>query len=305
MKMKQLLKTLDVSVSSATGLREWKITSQGVVSETGEVKSSRDGNLARSHSSRRTAEQVSDMDQLSNEFGEFLNITSASSTDSEIDYKHRIYKVGPSDYGARFDPFTLGILPYYSSEIPGASKEEADHTGSISPNYDLNVFNEKNEFIRAIPTRKIGEGKTIAALRPSWNDFIVFAISGWSERYGDDDRISNKEGTATALKMSKEMKMQFTCSSRDQGPRGQYYASHAEMQLLAYIWKNATKDGWIAVEDLTEGTRRRYIGLEMYVDNTPCLYCRSYIAHWQARMNVDVKVFAKGIHVPVLRYKGP
>jgi hypothetical protein len=79
------------------------------------------------------------------------------------------------------------------------------------------------------------EWKTVASLQRSSNFPSVAAISGWG--HGETKvTVSGKEWTAEGMRISSTVGHQLQMEERrDQGKEGQYFASHAEKQLIAYF----------------------------------------------------------------------
>lgn len=80
----------------------------------------------------------------------------------------------------------------------------------------------------------LNEWKTIASLQRPPKFPPIAAMSGWS--HGDTVTVSGKEWTAEVMRISLILGHQLqTDERRDQGNRGQCFASHAEKQLMAYF----------------------------------------------------------------------
>jgi hypothetical protein len=79
------------------------------------------------------------------------------------------------------------------------------------------------------------EWKTIASLQRPWALPSVAAMSGWS--HGETRvTVSGKEWTTEVLRISSTVDHRLQKEEqRDQGKEGQYFATHAEKQLIAYF----------------------------------------------------------------------
>ncbi|KAJ8131619.1 hypothetical protein O1611_g2001 [Lasiodiplodia mahajangana] len=81
------------------------------------------------------------------------------------------------------------------------------------------------------------EQKTVAVLYRGGRFDPISAMSGWGHQANDNMniQIAGRDWTSDVLRICKIVKYKLPFDNRDQGVAGQYYACHAEKQLVAYF----------------------------------------------------------------------
>ncbi|PKY03013.1 hypothetical protein P168DRAFT_311558 [Aspergillus campestris IBT 28561] len=99
-----------------------------------------------------------------------------------------------------------------------------------SPMHDSLVLNGPIEEYR-IPSR----WKTVARLERGGKFPSVGAMSGWSHQSAESLRVDGRQWTDDVFHISEVVGHRLSSHDYDQGTDGQYNASHAEKQLIAYF----------------------------------------------------------------------
>jgi hypothetical protein len=135
------------------------------------------------------------------------------------------------------------------------------------------------------------EWKTIASLQRPSGFASIAAMSGWS--HGQTKvTVSGKEWTAEVMKISSTVGHQLQKEGRrDQGKEGQYFASHAEKQLIAYF---ISKHVLIETEDdeLLQSARPPVLLKQatILVSRPPCGDCFQFIETVNTALGLMISV---------------
>lgn len=139
------------------------------------------------------------------------------------------------------------------------------------------------------------ERKTIATLQRQSKYPLIAAMSGWSHSM-TNVTVSGRDWTDEVMNISRVVKHQLHIDGqRDQGKPGQFFASHAEKQLLAYF---VSKHVLIESEEqvlLREAKPPVLLkGATILASRIPCTDCLQYIDAVNSAFDLRILVLDRG-----------
>ncbi|MCJ1238656.1 hypothetical protein MMC14_006647 [Varicellaria rhodocarpa] len=137
--------------------------------------------------------------------------------------------------------------------------------------------------------------KTVAFLNRGTALPIVRAKSGWADRTGDPDYLDSYHWTKEVKKLAKAMEFELVSHKHDQGEPGRYYASHAENQLIAFLYQKHfySEDVHLARLALVQ-LPRAFQEVTILVSQPVCTDCEAFLNKFEDKYKLT-------IHVKVLR----
>jgi hypothetical protein len=155
--------------------------------------------------------------------------------------------------------------------------------GPLWLHHVVRLQNHAGPVVYEIPSAIKSDDNCVATLINNTEQTVLVAVSGWNTIREFEHQLANHDWTLHVRQMCEDMLYRLRlCPDKDCG-NYYYYASHVEMQLMAYLYYRQAQD-------------QSFIGqeLEAVIKKRPCAECEHFIMHWQNETGLSLSFWVDG-----------